>query len=228
MTTVRSQIVLITGYNTDVEFDGVVYHVQTEDKGLQTPEIVSFVFAGGAILARKRSDYDDLVSAGFDESILVKRLQRQHKLICAAVHAGRIEDLKRMSERELSLGKEPAPEQAAPSDSEIRNFEPELIDEGLKVALLDEPELRAGRVVTLRLKVTRAGLGLNESVPITIKALGTAFSTQATLANTDDSGVATVSVTLPDFKTGRAAILIQAEEAGEIAELRRIILPANP
>jgi len=28
---------VITGYNTDVEFDGVVYHVQTEDKGLQTP-----------------------------------------------------------------------------------------------------------------------------------------------------------------------------------------------
>ena len=27
---------------------------------------------------------------------LVERLERQHKLICAAVHAGRIEELKRM------------------------------------------------------------------------------------------------------------------------------------
>jgi len=218
---------VITGYNTDVEFDGVVYHVQTEDKGLQTPEIISFVFVGGAILARKRSDYDDLVSAGFDESVLVKRLQRQHKLICAAVHAGRIEDLKRMSERELSQGPNPEPEQQTASADEFSSLDSAGSDEGLKVALLDEPELRGGRAVTLRVKVTRAGRGLKGSVPITIKALGTAFSPQSTQAKTNDRAVATVSLTLPDFKAGRAAILIQAEDGGETAELRRIIMPAN-
>ena len=93
---------VITGYNTDVEYDGVVYHVQTEDKGLQTPIILSLVYVGGAILASKRAPYDDLVASGFDKQILVERLQRQHKLICAAVHAGRIEDLKRMSARDAS------------------------------------------------------------------------------------------------------------------------------
>ncbi|HMH42020.1 MAG TPA: hypothetical protein VK557_00940, partial [Pyrinomonadaceae bacterium] len=93
---------MITGYNTDVEFGGVVYHVQTEDKGLQTPIILSLVYIGGAILASKRAPYDDLIARGFDEQILVARLQRQHKLICAAVHAGRIEDLKRMGERDAA------------------------------------------------------------------------------------------------------------------------------
>jgi len=110
---------LITGFNTDVEYDGVVYHVQTEDKGLRTPFILSLVYTGGAILASKRSPYDDLVARGFDEAILAQRLSRQHKLICAAVHAGRIEDLKRMSEREpagkpqatTSAADEPIPEQ---------------------------------------------------------------------------------------------------------------------
>jgi len=48
---------VITGYNTDVEHDGVVYHVQTEDKGLETPFILSLVYSGGAILASKRSRY---------------------------------------------------------------------------------------------------------------------------------------------------------------------------
>ena len=91
---------MITGYNTDVEFDGVVYHVQTEDKGLQTPVILSLVYSGGAILASKRSRYDDLVARGFDADVLAARLQRQHKLICAAVHAGRIEDLKKLTQRE--------------------------------------------------------------------------------------------------------------------------------
>jgi 3-isopropylmalate/(R)-2-methylmalate dehydratase large subunit len=84
---------VITGFNTDIEFDGVVYHVQTEDKGLDTPLILSLVYVGGAILASKRSAYHDLINAGFDPLVLAERLQRQHTLLCAAIKAGRIEDL---------------------------------------------------------------------------------------------------------------------------------------
>jgi hypothetical protein len=87
---------VITGFNTDIEHDGVVYHVQTEDKGLASPLILSLVYSGGAILAAKRSRYEDLIESGFSEEVLTQRLQRQHRLICAAINAGRIEDLKRM------------------------------------------------------------------------------------------------------------------------------------
>jgi len=87
---------VITGFNTDIEHEGVVYHVQTEDKGLDSPLILSLVYSGGAILASKRSSYKDLIAAGFDEEKLVKRLKNQHRLICAAISAGRIEELKRM------------------------------------------------------------------------------------------------------------------------------------
>lgn len=88
---------MITGYNTDIEFGGVVYHVQTEDKGLSKPIILSLVYQGGTILASKRSPYDDLLADDLDEGVLSERLNRQHRLICAAVKAGRIEDLKQMS-----------------------------------------------------------------------------------------------------------------------------------
>ena len=44
----------------------MVYHVQTEDKGLTTPLILSLVYAGGEILASKRSPYRDLIAAGYD------------------------------------------------------------------------------------------------------------------------------------------------------------------
>jgi hypothetical protein len=88
---------VITGFNTDIPYDGVTYHVQTEDKGLDTPLILSLVYVGGAIIASKRTPYADLISKGFDESVLTERLQRQHKLICAAIKSGRVEDLKRMS-----------------------------------------------------------------------------------------------------------------------------------
>jgi hypothetical protein len=104
---------VITGFNTDVEHDGVVYHVQTEDKGLKSPLLLSLVYVGGTILASKRTPYDDLIASGFDEKILAERLQRQHKLICAAIHAGRIEDLKRQTERDSSARAKP-PERAEP------------------------------------------------------------------------------------------------------------------
>jgi hypothetical protein len=88
---------VITGFNTDIEFEGTTYHVQTEDKGLKTPLILSLVYVGGTIIASKRTPYKDLIETGFDEKTLTERLQRQHKLICAAIKAGRVADLKRMS-----------------------------------------------------------------------------------------------------------------------------------
>jgi hypothetical protein len=94
---------VITGFNTDIEFQGVTYHVQTEDKGLETPLILSLVYDRGTILASKRSPYEDLLSEGFNEKVLAERLQKQHKLMCAAVRAGRIEDLKRMTLKESAL-----------------------------------------------------------------------------------------------------------------------------
>jgi hypothetical protein len=102
---------VITGFNTDVEYDGVTYHVQTEDKGLDSPLILSLVYSGGAILASKRAPYDDLIAAGFSEQTLSERLQRQHKLICAAINAGRLEDLKKMSGRSSAT---PPPPKARP------------------------------------------------------------------------------------------------------------------
>ncbi len=69
---------VITGFNTDIEHDGVVYHVQTEDKGLDTPIILSLVYAGGTILASKRSPYEDLIAKGSVMKCSRNVLKRQH------------------------------------------------------------------------------------------------------------------------------------------------------
>jgi hypothetical protein len=95
---------VITGFNTDIEFDGTVYHVQTEDKGLSARMVMSLVYDGGTILASKRVRYDDLVTGDFDKKELAAQVSRQHKLICAAVRAGRIAELKEMTARSNSAG----------------------------------------------------------------------------------------------------------------------------
>jgi hypothetical protein len=185
---------VLTGYNTDVPHEGVVYHVQTEDKGLETPIILSLVYVGGAILASKRAPYDDLIAAGFDEAVLAERIERQHKLICAALHAGRLEDLKRMGEGaprdKAGRRKKPAsPAPAPPAITETRTVEKEEasaevrpdvasappdrfpistapeVDSTLQVALLEEKEMRAGDFVTLRVQVSRVSADGEAPVP---------------------------------------------------------------
>lgn len=118
---VRNGRIVITGFNTDVEYDGVIYHVQTEDKGINSPLILSLVYTGGAILASKRSPYNDLIADGFDEEVLAERLKRQHKLICAAIKSGRIDDLKKMGNRSAddAVAVEDGSEVGAEPDSPI-------------------------------------------------------------------------------------------------------------
>ena len=242
---------MITGYNTDVEFDGVVYHVQTEDKGLDTPVILSLVYSGGAILASKRSPYDDLVARGFDEDVLAARLQRQHKLICAAVHAGRIDDLKQLAARDAKPKTEDAgttqesaaadehgaDDVAVQTESEVE-VAPDRFpissdtadNSSLTVMLSGSHELRGGKSVTLRLNVLRRGPNGKERVPeakVTVKTLGSNFPPQSTFATTDDRGSVAVLISLPEFKSGRAAVLIKAEAGGEVAEIRKIVLPTK-
>lgn len=245
---------MITGFNTDVEHDGVIYHVQTEDKGLATPLVLSLVYTGGEILASKRSPYEDLIRDGFDEAILAERIQRQHRLICAAIHAGRVEDLKRMGQRALEERRGlparqpdeiPTPtafetEQLAVVDyAEIPLELPESPDQIsiaagvslslLRVNLLEERELRGGQFVTLRVRVSRGPTEEQEPVPdahVVLKTLGTTFRPVSTFAKTDKDGVAIMFAALPKFHNGRGAILVRADVAGEKAELRRIILPA--
>ncbi|MFN2502124.1 MAG: hypothetical protein ABR530_08940 [Pyrinomonadaceae bacterium] len=99
---------MISGFNTDIEHNGTVYHVQTEDKGVPARVVMSLVFDGGTILASKRATYEDLKIGGANEKELAARVGRQHKLICAAISAGRINDLIKMTARSGAGSKEHA------------------------------------------------------------------------------------------------------------------------
>lgn len=294
---------MITGFNTDIEYEGVVYHVQTEDKGLDSPLILSLVYVGGEVLASKRSRYEDLIASGFDEELLAKRLKRQHRLICAAINAGRLEELKRMSARveedvTLSVEMQAAPpvieaqesqEINEPGATETAAAEAEVVDEDptieerlatsettavpeaseeesrkprarrrlrakesvytvydprrqsplgeapdketpVVLTILDDDEFRAGESFTIRVLV-EDGTG-NEQKPlmgvsVSVKILGTTFRPQIYSVRTERDGVAAVSTTMPNFTSGRAAVLIRAVANGETTELRRVIHPAQ-
>jgi hypothetical protein len=92
---------MLTGYNTDVPYEGEVFHVQTEDKGLRTPFILSLVYQKGVILAAKRTPYEKFITAGvIDEKSVSQLLEKQHKTIIATIKAGKSKLLIELSKKQ--------------------------------------------------------------------------------------------------------------------------------
>ena len=44
----------ILGYNHNVRYRGIVFHVQTEDSGIINPHVFSHLFHGGVILSSRK------------------------------------------------------------------------------------------------------------------------------------------------------------------------------
>ena len=145
---------MIAGFNTDIEYDGTVYHVQTEDKGAPHCMIMSLVYNKGTILASKRTTYDENGSGEDAEKELAERVSRQHKLMCAAVKAGRISELVDMTRKTAAVAgkngaQKPVPEivTSAPAPVEPAILVPSIpvIPVGdmprapISIALVDEP-----------------------------------------------------------------------------------------
>jgi hypothetical protein len=81
---------MITGYNTDIPYEGKTYHLQTEDKGLSNPMIESLIYVGGEILAAQRTSYAHLVHRGSaDEAAIAELLEQQHKKLIREIRDGR-------------------------------------------------------------------------------------------------------------------------------------------
>src|SRR5437867_1387913 len=80
---------MITGHNTDVEYAGRVYHVQTEDKGESNPLIETLVYSRGAILDSRRTSYAVSVKGGGGEKAIIRLMEQQHRRMVREVRNGR-------------------------------------------------------------------------------------------------------------------------------------------
>ena len=80
---------MITGFNTDVQFNGKTYHVQTEDRGTDNPVLETLVYVKGQILDSQKTSYRELFKTGPDEKRLAGMLEAQHKRIIRSIKNGR-------------------------------------------------------------------------------------------------------------------------------------------
>jgi hypothetical protein len=80
---------MLTGFNTDFKYKGTVYHVQTEDNGINNPTIITLLYQGGAILASRKTSYGDILKFEKLEMVVKELMENQHKQVIKDLIAGK-------------------------------------------------------------------------------------------------------------------------------------------
>ena len=94
---------MITGFNTDVQYRGLVYHIQTEDKGRDNPMIETLIYKGGEILASRRLPYAPLDRGPEAEKSIAGLMEEQHKAMILEVKRGKFAPPEEIPPEDLSL-----------------------------------------------------------------------------------------------------------------------------
>jgi len=82
---------MLSGINTDIQFKGEVYHVQTEDGGIDNPIITTLLFKGGAIFSSKKTNYAEILNAPSYQQVVRELMKEQHKNMVRELTAGKFE-----------------------------------------------------------------------------------------------------------------------------------------
>ncbi len=194
------------GFNTDVPCDGVVLHVQTEDRGPDNPVLESLVYVGGQVLHQERSSYADVPT---DDPEVQKRLERQHRDVVRRARHGEYQVGPRPTLDELLGGIPPLHESVALALHDA--------DLGTPLHIVFTPVgsgALAGRLVV-------AGGG-GKPVPgaeVSVRLVGVGLPPAVVWSGvTGMDGVAVLAAPLPSG-VGAAAVIRAASE-GVIASLR--------
>jgi len=78
----------VSGFNHNITHAGRVFHVQTEDSGVNNPNIITHLFVGGNILASKKTSYAELLEAENLQELVRQLMEDQHKQMLRNVVSG--------------------------------------------------------------------------------------------------------------------------------------------
>jgi hypothetical protein len=206
---------MITGFNTDVEHDGQVYHVQTEDKGLVNPIIETLVYTGGQIVSVRKSSYAELAAAGrCDDAQIQRRMEQQHLGLIHELREGMLskEDLQPFGWNVVSN---------RGFDQVVLSFLEERVPvEKLRIELIEPHGLRAGASARLELRVTEESTErpIGRASVVVRLCRGDA-TTDLVSARTDASGRVAAPCAIPVDAAAGTTIVCAAEAAGKTAEV---------
>jgi len=214
---------MITGYNTDVEYAGRVYHVQTEDKGDSNPVIETLVYSRGAILESRRSSYADVLKSDHEEKAVLRLMEQQHRRMVREVCNGKFD-----------------PEGPKPFGYNIISHR--TLDEvvlewlaadrggmGLGIDLAEEETFYENSEPNIGVIVRDAGGGQPvEGAVVSVRLLDPRSKPVKIFEGlTSREGKVETSVKIPDLEGQQGALIFQVRHGDLAAELTRPVLPSR-
>lgn len=235
---------MITGFNTDIEYNEKVYHIQTEDKGLQNPFIESLVYVGGEILACKKTSYAAHVAEGPDEKWIGGLMEHQHRTMIAAIKRGRLAQANDPTETQNAAPRVAAQAARAVEEVDIvlpgldgpqeeKTLDQVIIDylaseaerEHLELILLSQTDLISGQPVEIRIGARRsisqqpiAGATVEVRIISTVEPPLIVFK-----GTTASDGGATIRCAIPNFREGTAAVIVSAHSPLGNDEVKQLV-----
>ena len=212
---------MVTGFNTDVQYEGRVFHVQTEDKGRENPVVESLVYTGGEIVTSRKSSYADAMNGPeFNEAEVQRRMETQHQAVIREILSGRFD-----------------PEGPKPFGYNIitnRSLDEVVLEflgtdvglEQIRLEMGDHQTLLEGTVVKLRLRVMADP---SERPVAAAKVAAKHISTkdkprELFSGSTDADGWVEATFEIPALPGANAAILFQAQASGKNVEIKQLVM----
>jgi hypothetical protein len=83
---------MVVGFNHNIRYKGQVFHVQTEDSGVQNPFITTLLYRDGTIIGSKKTSYADIIKVEMLAKVVEDIMKDQHKEILRRLKAGEFDD----------------------------------------------------------------------------------------------------------------------------------------
>ena len=222
---------MIIGFNTDVKHRGHVFHAQTEDKGLENPLIETLVYTKGQIHEAHHTRYDDIIASGYDEKVVIRLMEDQHRRVIALIKTGhyltdeeKVQVEKERAEKDRAIGSMTQDERFL--DEIVRDWiNNEMEQEEVELIMSTGSEIVAGLPVELRLKASKnISRGVVAGAKIVIRLISTTAEPRVLFeGETDRMGECVAGFALPAADGAHMAIIVRADSDFGSAELRQLV-----
>ncbi len=83
---------MVTGINSDIEYNGKMFHVQTEDGGLNNPIILTRIFCSGVLITTRKTSYLYLLEIEGLKDVVGRLMKEQHNDMIQEIYKGNVKD----------------------------------------------------------------------------------------------------------------------------------------
>ena len=81
---------MVTGINSDIDYNGKLYHVQTEDGGINNPIILTRIFCSGVLVTTRKTSYVYLLDMDGFKDVVENLMKEQHNEMIQEIQNGKM------------------------------------------------------------------------------------------------------------------------------------------